>query len=271
MSTLAIVFGASGRLGRALLPQLAASKLVVLAVSRVPVPAAGVRWMQVDVTNSQHRARAFPVLQELASIHQAVVLLDLVLDRRSVRAMRRSIEASTSYVIRLGRHLTAEGCSVRYVLASTTAALAPWLLQTPYGLAKRRQLSAYLGEARPTSAVLLPSLSSSPGSRAWCYERAAHRLVLQTELAAEPSRLVVPTDCGRAETRGSPWLRGAVAQLASLSWRRNDPLAHRLASHARLRLVPAPWRPLIDHHLAPEPLVQRIAHQRGAAVKRVAP
>ncbi len=65
------------------------------------------------------------MLQRFASVYRRVVLVDLVLDRRSVRAMRDSIAASTRYLAGLGCELASAGHEVSYVLASTTAALAP--------------------------------------------------------------------------------------------------------------------------------------------------
>lgn len=127
-----------------MLPMLTAADVNLVAVGRgdQPMTAPGVHWMQVDVRDEHHRTRASPVLHGLASAHHHVVLLDLVLDRRSVATMQCSIGASSSYLLGLGHDMAAVGHHICYVLASTTATLAPWILQTSYGLAKRRQLSA---------------------------------------------------------------------------------------------------------------------------------
>lgn len=278
MSTLAIVFGAGGRLGKALLPKLTASGLTPLAVTRAHLPAAptlGTHRIRLDLIDAHQRARAQPVLHGVASTHHRVILLDLVLDRRSVAAMRRSIAASTSYILGLGRRLAADGHDIRYVLASTTAVLAPRLFQTPYGLAKQRRLATYLGAAQPTVAVLLPSLSAQPSIVAdrrsdWCYGRAAGVLARQAELTVNSSRLLLPAAEYESMEPGASGLgRGAIAQLARLTWRRDDPLTHRQASHTRLLLVPGRWRPLVDHHCAPDRLARRAAHRHRVAVERI--
>ncbi len=210
METAAIVFGASGRLGRALLPRLAEADLTPIAVARARTPAtpvAGVHWTQIDVTDERHCRRALPVLQRLASIYRRVVLVDLVLDRRSVSAMRHSITASTRYVCALGREFATGGHQVSYVLAGTTAALAPWPLQTPYGLAKRRQLASYLCMAQPTAALLLPLLRQPEAAQerhalSWTFERAADQLLAQAQ-HRRTSWLVAPAAVDVVGTRSA--------------------------------------------------------------------
>lgn len=275
MTTLAIVLGAGGRVGQDLLRKLIAQPVMTVAVTRTVKPSrtsSSIQWIQIDLTDPSQRACRRFVLQRLASGHRKVALLDLVLDRQSVRAMRRSIAASTTFVLDLGRYLHRRGHEVRYILASTTAILASRVFQTPYGLAKKRQLAAYLGEATPTAAALLPALALTSDSASdhliWSYERAAHLLAQHVESSVGHSRLFVPIETSvHVET---PSVRQRViVQLASLTWQRDDPLVQRRASHARLLLVPTRWRHQLDHHGAPEVLVARAARRYNVAVERV--
>ncbi len=275
METAVIVFGASGRLGQALLPRLAKADLAPIAVARASepgTPAPGVHWLQIDVTDERHCRRALPVLQRLASLYGRVVLVDLVLDRRSVSAMRDSTIDSTRYVCALGRRFSTGGHVVSYVLASTTAILAPWPLQTPYGLAKRRQLARYLCAAQPTAALLLPPLRPEAAQErdtlSWTFERAAGQLVVQAQ-HPRGSRLVAPAAVAVGTRSAMRWSELAGLHVASFLSERDSPLAHRRASHARLQLVPVRWRSNVDHHGAPDVLVQRAARRYQTAVQRV--
>jgi len=235
------------------------------------------RQLRVDLTDPRQRACGRSVLEDLARDHETIALLDLVLDRHSVPAMRRSIAASTTFVLGLGQHLRMQHRQVSYILASTTAALAPWAFQTPYGLAKKRQLAAYLTDASPTAAALLPALTepSSVTSRIWSYSHAAEVLAHAAEVLARyaetpavRSVLLVPAARAGFQIEWPNGWTGGVAQLASLTWRRNSPEAHRQASRARLLLVPARWRSKLDHHRAPEGLVQKAAQRYDVVVAR---
>lgn len=275
MTTLAVVFGAGGRLGRTLLPRLAGPGLTTVSVTRHGGPAqqdGGFHQLRIDLMYPRQRARGRSVLEGLARDHESIALLDLVLDRHSVTTMRRSIAASTTFVLGLGGYLRMQHCQVSYVLASTTAALAPWVFQTPYGIAKKRQLAAYLTDASPTAAVLLPALAFEPScvssSAGWSYSHAADVLARHVEAPITSSRLLVPAPRGGSHIRSPNAWAGGLAQLASLTWRRDSPEAHRQASRTRLRLVPVRWRPKLDHHGAPEGLVQGAARQYRVQIAR---
>lgn len=278
MTKLVVVFGAHGRLGQALLRELPTVDLTTLAVTREPkvtIARSAVHWVQIDVTEPYRWQRGVRTMCEVASTHLEIILFDLILDRRSVSTMRRSIASSTKYVLALGGQLASGDRCVRYVLASSTAALAPLPFQTPYGLAKRRQLTTYLAEAAPVAAALLPSLVPRPSpadsaGSSWCFRRAASLLAEQASVPAGRSVLLVPNEHEDVDAQTtSSWWGGGMAHLACLSWRRDDPLAHRQASHARLRLVPLRWRFLVDHHGAPESLVRKVAGRHHVAVERV--
>lgn len=282
-STLVIVFGAGGRLGRVLLPVLAAGPWAVVAVTRrqkPPDPLPAVHWTQVDVTVTDSREQSLRSLLGLASAHDQVIVVDLLLDKSSVTAMRRSLSAGTTYITRLCSCLTTANQPVSLVLASTTAVLAPWLYQTPYGSAKRRQLKRYASAGIPGQAILLPQLvrteagsPEEPTRLAWTYDDAAALLARAVAApgATAPTRLrlVVPhvdQSVRRDVAAHRPSRRNSVAHVAGLhivSWtsRRNSPAARRLASHGRLELTPGWLRSRIDHHVVPPRLVHMLARK----------
>ncbi len=291
--TLVIVFGAGGRLGRALLPILAAGPWVVVAVARKEKPRdppPTVHWIQIDVTEVDLWERSLHVFCGMASIHDRVIIVDLLLDKTSVAAMRWSLTAGTAYIAHLRSRLATVNRPSSLVLASTTAVLAPWLYQTPYGLAKRRQLSHYAAAGMTGQAILLPQLANgeagSPTTSArleWTHADAAARL-LQAASAARTTaptglRLVAPqvdrSLCGAAATPRLLRLR-AVAQVLELhvaSWtnERHSPLAHRLASRGRLELTPGWLRRRVDHHLVPWRLVRLLGRKVQAEVEELRP
>ena len=204
--TLVIVFGAGGRLGRALLPILAAGPWVVVAVARnekPPDPPSTVHWIQIDVTEVSLWERSLRVFCGMAEIHDRVIIVDLLLDKSSVAAMRWSLTAGTAYIARLRSRLTAVNRPSSLVLASTTAVLAPWLYQTPYGLAKRRQLRRYASAIMAGQALLLPQLvngeadpQTASARLMWTYADAATRVLraVAAERRTEPAglRLMTP-------------------------------------------------------------------------------
>lgn len=281
--TLVIVFGAGGRLGRALLPVLAAGPWVVVAVARKekpPDPPPTVHWIQIDVTEVDLWERSLRVFCGMAEIHDRVIIVDLLLDKASVTTMRRSLAAGTAYIARLRLRLAAVSRPSSLVLASTTAVLAPWLYQTPYGLAKRRQLRRYASVGMTGQALLLPQLvngeagpQTTSDRLVWTYADAASR-VLQAvaderkaksaELRLVTARVDRPLCRGTAAHR-SLRLRAAlqVLELHIASWtsQRDSPLAHRLASRGRLELTPGWLRRRIDHHLVPARLVRLLGQQ----------
>jgi hypothetical protein len=287
--TLVIVFGAGGRLGRALLPILAAGPWVVVAVARnekPPDPPSTVHWIQIDVTEVSLWERSLRVFCGMAEIHDRVIIVDLLLDKSSVAAMRWSLTAGTAYIARLRSRLTAVNRPSSLVLASTTAVLAPWLYQTPYGLAKRRQLRRYASAIMAGQALLLPQLvngeadpQTASARLMWTYADAATRVLraVAAERRTEPAglRLMTPRVdrplCREAATHRTLRLRAAiqVLELHVVSWtsQRNSPLAHRLASRGRLELTPGWLRRRIDHHLVPARLVRLLGQQLRAEVE----
>lgn len=276
MKILALVLGAGGRLGQPLLRALAREDVTVVAATRSPAaPIPGVDSVRIDLTDLPNRTRAWPVLRSLASHHEHVVIYNLVLDRRTVHCMRTSIHQSTSYAIALGRRLKEGGLGMHHVLAGTTAAMAPWLLQTPYGLAKQRQLRVHFAAEQPVSAVLLPALHHSPdpdGSPlAWRFQHAAAVLAGQLEPVCR-SRLLVPQPArSTVEPRSMPWRILLESHLASFLGARDSPAAHRRASHARLSLLPNRWRGELDHHNAPTRLVEATGRRLRIEVHRIPP
>lgn len=289
MDTLIIVFGAGGRLGRALLPVLAAGPWTVAAVARKerpPDPPSAVRWMQIDVTEVSLWEQNLLLTCDLAETHDQVVVVDLLLDKTSVTTMRRSLAAGTAYVLRLRSRLATMNRPSSLVLASTTAVLAPWLYQTPYGLAKQRQLRRYASAGMTGQALLLPQLVNGKAgpdpasSRSeWTYADAAARVLCAASAAriTAPTmlRLVVPQldrPVRQEITEPRRPRPDAVAQVLKLhiaSWtsQRNSPLAHRLASHGRLELTPGRLRHRIDHHLVPAHRVRLLGRRLGVDIE----
>lgn len=282
--TLVIVFGAGGRLGARLLPRLTIKPISVLGIARQNKPVtwpSGMHWMQVDVTNPDEWPRSLGALVGIAGVHQRVIVVDLLLRRATVAAMRDSIAAITGYVLRLRDRLAAADLSCSLIAASTTAVLAPWLYQTPYGLAKRRQLARYAASGVPGAAFLLPSLAETPKEASakpgvvWTYDQAAEQLALTIgSQATSPDRrlfrLMIPPVPARLPGRSDK--HGDLARVLAKSIhthtrlivdQRDSPYAHREASHHRIALTPRRLRRQIDHHDIPPHLVRRFARRLG--------
>lgn len=158
---LVIVFGAGGRLGTRLLPFLTVEPITVLGIVRQDKSARWPRrmhWMNIDITNSQKWPRSLSALASIADLHERVVCVDLLLHRATVAAMRNSIAAVTAYILLLRDRLADADRPCSLVTANTTAALAPWLYQTPHGLVKHRQLARYAASGITGTAFLLPAL-----------------------------------------------------------------------------------------------------------------
>lgn len=243
--------------------------------------------MQVDVTNPDEWTRSYRALAGIAGIHRHVVLVDLLLNRTTVTTMRTSLTAASSYVLGLDEWLATSGQSTSLVAASTTATMAPWLYQTPYGLAKRRQLTHYAASGIRGTAFLLPSLnetanaSEKAGPR-WSYSETARKLAAaitwQTTTYArvnEPFRLVVPDQPTRQvaiNTRESLFrtAKGLLAtHLYLMLGHWDSPHQHRKASHHRLAVTPPSLREHVDHHTAPPRLLRRLKRSLGGSVEIV--
>lgn len=273
-----IVLGATGRVGRALLPILADGTRTVIGVVRDKKPdmtRPDLHWMQVNVTERDVWRRSLLALSGIASIYQRTIVIDLVLDRRTVSAMRRSIADTTGYTRKLVDTIAERGSAPVLVAASTTAILAPWLYQTPYGLAKRRQAESY-ATIPGSQIMLLPSLSaqSDNSGAAWNYQRAAlivAATVHTVAIAANPSaRLWLPTLLPLprlSSTLISRLAEATGAHLRCFVSRRDDPWAHRRAARSRLDLTPRSLRTRVDHHIAPRHLAARFARHSNLLVE----
>lgn len=288
--TLIIVFGAGGRLGRALLAMLASGPWVVVAVARrekLAFPTTNVHWVQIDVTETGVWERSLRVFCGAAARYDSVIIVDLLLDKTTVTAMRRSLTAGTAYIARLHSRLADADCLGSLVLASTTAVLAPRLYQTPYGIAKRQQLVQYVSSGLPGRALLLPSLVDAEPGRpttsdrlVWTYTEAATRVVQAVTSArtTKPTtlRLIAPRvdSSSRVTARVSrPYDLSALAQVVNLhvvSWttQRDSPHAHRLASRGRLELTPRWLRHRVDHHIVPAGLLRQLARKLGTEIEK---
>ncbi len=267
-----IVLGATGRLGRSLLPRLQARGCHVIGVSRArPSETAerGSGWVCADLTESSRWPQVHGLLRQLLGHQEEVVIIDLVLDRVSVTSMRQSITAATRFVVRTRQLLTDEGLAVRVLAASTTAVLAPRGLRTPYSAAKRRQAFAY-ARLDAIDLVLLPQLgdvepiTNSPGdagssvSGSCSYEAAAGAL---HEISLEPAQRslwILGADVPHQSASPAPAdIPGAIrSAVAARTAGRDSPAAHRQASHQRLALLPASVRVRVDHHGAPAQLLR---------------
>ncbi len=282
--TQAVILGASGRLGRALVPLFSAAGFDVIAVARTPTVVHGsdnTRWIPADLTIEEDRTRVATTVDTWTPRHGHVCVVDAVLDRSGVDAMRRSVQGGTETVLRLRDRLGDRAHGWELTAASTTAVLAPGLYQTPYGLAKRRQVLTYARSGVRGTALLLPSLASAlapqPGAwtarrAGWFYEQASQHLVAMA--LATPSRpgfvIHVPdlaaASTGTATAALSAAGTAVLAHLRSLVLDRDCMQAHRDAARSRLLLTPNRIRRRVDHHRAPAELVRRFADRQQVAV-----
>lgn len=273
-----IVLGGTGRLGKHLLAKLRAQEHRVISISRQPGTTGERRtdWIQADLTATSQWPQTQKRILHLLAGEEEIVFADLLLDRASVTSMRRSICAATAFTIRTRHALVADGFTVRVLVASTTAALAPFALQTPYGRAKREQASHY-SRLGYIDLVLLPQLvdaaepdrpesnTSAAGGNSCTYEAAATSLTAISQHPAPRSLWVVRgSDPIPYVQRGLAGLPTALAALAlSRTVSRNSPAAHRRASREGLALLPSHIRAQVDHHGAPERLVRAFARHLG--------
>lgn len=269
MSPVLVLLGASGRLGRAVQPLAVAAGFHVVAVARTPpaVPTPGsTQWVGADLTVVRDRARVAAAITNRIASSGPIYLVDVVLDRSGVDAMHRSIRGATEGVLQLRTEFRAAGRETTLIAASTTAVLAPGLYQTPYGLAKRRQVVRYARSGVAGAALLLPQLGSGTGTvskpQPICsFEQAAHALVSTVSAAPHHGFTVrVPAldvESSHTAVNGSALL----AHLHSLVLDRDSMLAHRAAARGRLGWTPARLRLRFDHHHAPVELVRRFANR----------
>jgi len=269
-----VVLGASGRLGRRLLPAFASAGFDAIAVARAAPggPPGSSRSITADLTDPDERARLATTVATWTEGRDRVYIADVVLDRRGVEAMRRSVVAVTDTVLRLHDRLARRTASVGLVAASTTAVLAPDLYQTPYGLAKRGQVLAYARSGLGGGALLLPALNETGNAahggagpwHVWSFECAADRLV---PAALDSAFTIRVPDLTQQVRLGLPSRRthgvGEVlrAHVRSLLTDRNSMHAHREAARGRLGVSPDRIRRRVDHHLAPAHLIRRFAER----------
>ncbi|MFY1700708.1 hypothetical protein ACN28G_02990 [Micromonospora sp. WMMA1923] len=275
MSQVLVLLGASGRLGRVVRPLAVAAGFEVVLVSRtapaVPASTAS-RHLVADLTLVADRARVAALAATMSSPPQRICVMDVVLDRSGVAAMRRSVKGVTETVLHLRDELRADGRDVALVSASTTAVLAPGLYQTPYGLAKRCQVVRYARSGLTGSALLLPQLAQQPGTEValrpvWSFAQAARVLVAAAVAQPDDFTVRVPaidTGAGAAPVAASD--NTLLAHLHSLVLDRDSMHAHRAAAGSRLGLLPEPLRLRVDHHAAPTRLVHRFGRRYHLAV-----
>ncbi len=275
MTPTAVILGASGRLGGRLLPVFAAAGFDTIAVARTtnlgqPNLA---QWITADLTIPDDRSRVAATVATWTTRRDHVCIVDVVLDRGDVEAMRRSVHASTDTVLRLRDRLSTCMTHVGLIAASTTAVLAPGVYQTPYGLAKRRQVITYARSGIAGAAFLLPLLHQPTSTdeadaapwRSWSFEHAAHRLVAtattppQGRFAIHIPDLAPEPTVWEAGTSAPVAKDVLLAHLHSLLTDRNSMQAHRRAARGRLSLSPSRIRQRVDHHFAPAGLVRRFA------------
>lgn len=293
-----MVFGATGRLGAAVVDALLRRPGVAVArIARSGSAPGDKAVLLLDVTDAARRTAHVDAVCRLAASHDRIVLLDAVLDRSSVHAMRTSLHGVADLVVRAADALQRRGHRVRIVAAGTTAVLAPRPYRTPYGLAKRDQLDRYASAGVPGCAALLPMLraadqsaapSTSQGARwlaplttlprvVWDYRRAAALLADACTDTGDAFSLTAcddkPTQTEREATgslavahRAAAAL--AVAPLTIAGWTvgRRSPYTRRLASYARLFVTPSPIRLRVDHHLTPPSRVAALARRLGTPV-----
>lgn len=274
MKPTVVILGASGRLGRRLVPSFAGFDTIGVARTPAHVGQPGPnRWIIGDLTIPEERSRVAATVAGCIAEDGQLCVVDVVLDRRSVKAMQYSLRGVTDAVLELRERLGSRSRGMMLIAGSTTAVLAPSLYQTPYGLAKRRQVVTYAHSGMAGSALLLPMLSeqagmdtASPLRQVWSFDQAALRLAAAASGAVSGGGFAVHVpDLVPAQAvgdRAAPTLSGGaivLAHLQSLATNRGSMQAHRDAARGRLRLSPTRLRRRIDHHTAPAELVSRFA------------
>lgn len=270
MSAAIILLGASGRLGRAAFPRFTDAGFDVIGVGRSrPEPPPPGDWITADLTDAHHQQRLTVAIDRVVHDHGRVWLVDSVLDRSDVNAMRRSVSGATSAVLRLYARVAAGGRWCGLIAASTTAVLALGPHQTPYGLAKRHQVITYARSDMAGVALLLPQLVSAVSAgRPGCSFDDAARLLVEAAVTDQQSGFVlhVPALPTGTNTFPSLALRSAVTANLRCLWHHTSMQAHRDAAHGRLRLTPERLRNLVDHHQASPVLLRRLARRYHVTV-----
>jgi hypothetical protein len=276
----AVILGASGRLGRRLLPAFAAAGFHTIGVSRasrIAHPPNDGQWITADLTVPVDRVRTAGTIGAHGAGHQRLCIVDVVLDRCGVDAMKDSVHGATDTVVRLRDQLSGTAIRTVLVAASTTAVLAPRVLQTPYGLAKRRQVITYTRAGVAGVAWLLPLLGQ-PGTPqtanlqypAWSFDEAAARLasIPATTWSGDAFAVRIPAVTVPGTSARTAPVRPKLlsAHVNSLLADRDSMQAHRDAARARLCLSPGSFRSQVDHHLAPARLVDRFADRYDITV-----
>ncbi|GIJ80365.1 hypothetical protein SAMN05443287_10538 [Micromonospora phaseoli] len=282
MKPAVVVLGASGRLGRRLMPLLSAAGVDTIAVTRSPCTrqSSAVEWITGELSDRGDQTRVVTAVSERCGGPKRVVVVDLLLDRSGVDGMRRSVQAATDTVLRLRDRLRECSAQPHLIAASTTAVLAPGLYQTPYGLAKRRQVITYARAGIPGIALLLPVLRQAADDTAprrwprWSFDHAANKLYSAVEVAPHSAFIVkVPNLGGDAPVAADGQIAPPIpavlrAHLQCLLTDRNSLRAHRSAARSRLGLSPPQLRRRVDHHLAPAELVRRFADRYHVTIVR---
>lgn len=283
---LLVVLGAGGRLGQALLPHLLDTTEHVVGVSRTR-PAhtpSGAHWRVFDATDRQQSILAANTFAEMSRACGDIVVIDLLLDRSTVTAMRRTIRAAAGFICLLGERASSHGRRLSLVAASSTAVLAPWVFQTPYGLAKRRQLRHYASSGFPGAALLLPQLVTATDRTrgtglTWTFDQAAHQIaeIVHHRHGTDRTFTVhVPEESAAPVQRPARQLPDGIREALRWGVRRlltqpDSPHAHRQVSHALLALTPPVLRRRVDHHRAPVTLVRGLARNSGVHTRRMTP
>ncbi len=286
-----VLFGATGRLGSAIQAKLSSNpNFTVMSIARTARP--GVTAM--DISQTSVRPAQIAALSSWATPFNQVILIDAILDKSSALAMRRSLAQAADFITETSQALRDQGKRVVLMTASTTAVLSPLGYQTPYGIAKRKQLSRYATAEIPGLAFLFPKLllseSNSEIQKAHVNDLLAplHYLPHLTSTYAEAA-LLIAESANRTHadfrissplgllTPAQPLTFGirqkavtllAVVPLAfaASTFGRNSPQLHRLATYGKLFATPPPLRRRIDHHLAPKARVAKLARRLGLPI-----
>jgi NAD(P)-dependent dehydrogenase (short-subunit alcohol dehydrogenase family) len=282
---LAVVLGASGALGSGVAFALADRGWPLLLVARdIARARSATHAVQAD-------AVAYDVLQRhpddlVAAVIRTgadrLLVVDAIVDKRSARAMRKSLNGATSTTTRLCRRLATGGADLLLIGCGSTASVARFPYRTTYGRVKHRQAVTYLGLGLSAAVVYLPTLVGAGIGRpalvdrllwpladfavhACSVEQAAASIAAFAENPGAAAQLDLPTEQRGllalrqvTPSRTPRWLATVAAPLVAMlghSILRNDPAWQRRASYSLLHLTPPRLRQTVDHHRLP-PFVQ---------------